>query len=230
MKDERREVTVAPKRALIGPKRALIVVDVQNDFISGTLPVAGANDIIEPINQLLRSEHFDAVIFSRDSHPHDHVSFAKTHGLEPFTSIDLRIETERRTFTIKQELWPTHCVKGEIGWQFHPNLNTSAADLIVDKGESSDTDSYSAFFKRSEAEVGTELGRELTARGIEHVYCVGLAYDYCVGSTAIDAASHGFKTFVIDSLVRGVAPETCASMSSRMESAGVTIVHRLASL
>lgn len=216
------------------PKRALIVVDVQNDFITGSLAVKDAHSIIKPINELIRTAHFDVIVFSRDAHPSDHISFASRHGREPFTSIEVEVpvpneiketsDFETCKATIQQELWPDHCIKGEEGWKFHPELDTTCADIFVSKGESADRDCYSAFHNISDSHINTNLGQKLRSRGIHQVYCVGLAFDFCVGSTAIDAAEHGFETFVIDDLVRGVMPETCASMKTRMDTAGVTIL------
>eukprot|EP00038_Savillea_parva_P028408 m.64886 g.64886 ORF g.64886 m.64886 type:complete len:246 (+) comp8253_c0_seq1:303-1040(+) len=214
-------------------KKALIVVDVQNDFITGSLAVKDADAIIHPINQLKSSAMFDTVVFSRDSHPVNHISFASRHpGQEPFTSIALATPSlsainppsslTRATRT--QDLWPDHCIKGSYGWQFHPNLDTSGADIFIDKGESHDRDSYSAFFKSSDEDKHTILGRQLLERGVTDVYCVGLAFDYCVGATALDAAKEGFKTFVLKDLSKGVMPETCAAMSARLSMAGVTIL------
>lgn len=156
---------------------------------------------MSPINELLRGKHFDTVVFSRDSHPVGHVSFASTHGKQPFTSIQLPnpalLETRNPSSTeptmLTQELWPDHCVAGTSGWEFHPALDVEFADFIIDKGQRAARDSYSAFWREADSDDTTKLGRELSKRGVVEVYCVGLAYDYCVGSTAIDAAAHGFK-------------------------------------
>mmetsp|Transcript_23429 Transcript_23429/g.61346 ORF Transcript_23429/g.61346 Transcript_23429/m.61346 type:complete len:255 (+) Transcript_23429:282-1046(+) len=224
-------------------KRALIVVDVQNDFVTGSLAVKDAESIVDPVNRLLRGGHFDVVVYSRDAHPAGHVSFASAHfGGKPFTTAKIRnpragaatktTASGRRnpssaepTF-VMQDLWPDHCVRGTKGWEFHPNLDVSHADVVIDKGDRRNTDSYSAFFRAVASDPFTVLGRELAARGVSKVYCVGLAYDYCVGATALDAAAEGFTSFVIDSLVKGVAPDTCAAMKARLERAGVAIIDK----
>eukprot|EP00037_Helgoeca_nana_P013839 m.127772 g.127772 ORF g.127772 m.127772 type:complete len:282 (-) comp22257_c1_seq1:294-1139(-) len=211
-------------------KRALVVVDVQNDFITGSLAVKDAETLVDPINALVRSGQFDVVVFSRDSHPKEHISFASTHpGQAAFTSIQLpnpvvsstRNPGSSSPTVITQELWPDHCITGTPGWAFHPLLDTAAADIVVDKGQRKDLDSYSAFYKATDGDEESVLGKSLRDRGVAAVYSVGLAYDYCVGSTAIDAAREGFDSYLIDDLVKGVLPETCATMRTRLDAAGV---------
>ena len=170
----------------------------QNDFITGSLAVKDAASVVTPINRLLGSGHFGTVVFSRDSHPRGHVSFASTHeGHKPFTTVHLpnppSASGSNPCSVVTQELWPDHCVVGEPGWHFHPELHIHRADAIIDKGHAHDRDSYSAFYKEEDHHSHTMLGKALADRGVKEVYVVGLAYDYCVGSTAIDAARHGFE-------------------------------------
>lgn len=210
-------------------KRALLVVDIQNDFITGSLAVKDAASVVTPINRLLGSGHFGTVVFSRDSHPRGHVSFASTHeGHKPFTTVHLpnppSASGSNPCSVVTQELWPDHCVVGEPGWHFHPELHIHRADAIIDKGHAHDRDSYSAFYKEEDHHSHTMLGKALADRGVKEVYVVGLAYDYCVGSTAIDAARHGFEAFVIENMSRGVMAETCETMTERMLEAGVKIL------
>jgi nicotinamidase/pyrazinamidase len=180
---------------------ATLSLPSQNDFITGSLAVKDAETLVDPINALVRSGQFDVVVFSRDSHPKDHISFASTHpGQAAFTSIQLpnpvvsstRNPGSSSPTVITQELWPDHCITGTPGWAFHPLLDTAAADIVVDKGQRKDLDSYSAFYKATDGDEESVLGKSLRDRGVAAVYSVGLAYDYCVGSTAIDAAREGF--------------------------------------
>jgi nicotinamidase/pyrazinamidase len=174
---------------------------LQNDFITGSLAVKDASSVIAPINDVLSTGHFGTVVFSRDSHPPGHISFASTHeGQMPFTTVHLpnpALSTDNppsaEPSLVAQDLWPDHCVVGEHGWGFHPELHVHHADAIIDKGHARHRDSYSAFYKEEDYHSHTVLGKALADRGVEQVYVVGLALDYCVGSTAIDAALHGFE-------------------------------------
>ncbi|MEB3767387.1 bifunctional nicotinamidase/pyrazinamidase [Acinetobacter sp. MD2] len=170
-------------------RTALIVVDVQNGFTpGGNLAVTAADQIIPLINQLaLKFEH---VVLTQDWHPQNHISFAQNHAdKHAFDSIELDYGT--------QVLWPSHCVQGTLDADFHPNLNISHARLIIRKGTHPNIDSYSAFLE-ADQKTTTGLHGYLTACGIDTVYVVGIATDFCVAWTAIDAAKLGFKTFVIE--------------------------------
>ena len=159
--------------------RALIVVDYQNDFASpgGALSVSGGDAIAGRINELMRSGDYDLVVATRDWHPPDHGSFTEQGGI-----------------------WPVHCVQGTEGAELHPDLDAAAVDVIVDKGQDRDTEGYSGF-------DGTELGELLRERGIDQVTVVGLATDYCVKQTALEALKEGFAVTVEESAVRGVDVE-----------------------
>ena len=156
-------------------KRALVIVDFQNDFTpGGALAVPDGDKIADRVNELAASGDFDLVVATRDWHPPNHGSFAEQGGP-----------------------WPVHCVAGSEGAQLHPALDQSKVDVIVDKGQSPDTDGYSGF-------EGTELESLLRERGITHVTVVGLATDYCVKNTALDALRKGFHVTVDTAAVRGV--------------------------
>ena len=156
--------------------RALVIVDYQNDFTppDGALAVPGGDTIAERINALARSPEFDLVVATRDWHPPDHGSFAKQGGP-----------------------WPVHCVQGTEGAQLHPALDAAAVDVIVDKGQDPATEGYSGF-------DGTRLAEILRERRIDHLTVVGLATDYCVKNTALEALREGFPVTVDTNAVRGV--------------------------
>lgn len=174
---------------------ALIVVDVQNGFTpGGHLAVAHADQIIPKINQL--ATHFDNIVLTQDWHPENHISFAENHvGKNPFDTVELNYGT--------QVLWPSHCVQGTPDADFHPDLNISRAQLIIRKGFHPEIDSYSAF-KEADHQTSTGLAGYLKERGIDTVYIVGIATDFCVAWTAIDAAKMGFKSYVIADATKAI--------------------------
>jgi nicotinamidase/pyrazinamidase len=174
---------------------ALIVVDVQNGFTpGGNLAVAGADQIIPVINQLTKK--FEYVVLTQDWHPEQHISFADNHENKvPFETIELSYGT--------QVLWPRHCVQGTHDAEFHPELNISTAQLIIRKGFHPDIDSYSAFIE-ADRKTPTGLKGYLKEHQIDTVYIVGIATDFCVAWTALDAAQMGFKTYVIEDACKAI--------------------------
>lgn len=174
---------------------ALIIIDVQNDFCpGGALAVNDGDAVVPYINSI--SQYFSTVILTQDWHPAGHSSFASSHeGSEPFsmTTMDYGPQT----------LWPDHCIQGSAGAQFHRDLDTQSAQLIIRKGFRSAIDSYSAFFE-NDHKTHTGLTGYLKERGIRHVYCVGLATDYCVRFSAEDAIRQGFSTTVLLEGCRGI--------------------------
>ncbi len=173
---------------------ALLVIDVQNDFCpGGALAVAGGDEIVAPINALMPT--FDAVILTQDWHPAGHSSFASTHKADPMTVTQMPYGP--------QVLWPDHCVIGTPGATFHPDLNTNAADLIIRKGFNPAIDSYSAFFENDHT-TPTGLEGYLRTRGITDLTLVGLATDFCVNYSAVDAAKLGFNVTVKPDLCRAI--------------------------
>ncbi|AQS41132.1 MAG: Pyrazinamidase/nicotinamidase PncA [Candidatus Tokpelaia hoelldobleri] len=169
-------------------KEALIVVDVQNDFCSsGLLAVPDAEQILLPVNQLIERHHH--VILTQDWHPADHISFADNHpGRHPYETISLTCGD--------QILWPQHCVTGTQGADFHPMLATGHAGLILRKGCNPQMDSYSAFFE-NDRKTTTGLAAYLHERGLQKLVFCGLATDFCVAFSAIDAVKCGFQAQVI---------------------------------
>ena len=173
---------------------ALIVVDVQNDFCpGGALAVAGGDQIVAQINNVMAD--YDAVILTQDWHPAGHSSFASSHEAEVFSNIAMPYGP--------QVLWPDHCVQGSFGAAFHNDLVTDRADLILRKGYRPDIDSYSAFFENDRS-TATGLEGYLKSRGILNVTLVGLATDYCVAYSALDAARLGFAVSVDTGLCRAI--------------------------
>ncbi|MEE9387252.1 MAG: bifunctional nicotinamidase/pyrazinamidase [Paracoccaceae bacterium] len=197
------------------PSHALIVIDVQNDFCpGGALAVAGGDEIVKSINALM--DDFATVILTQDWHPADHSSFAANHAdRDPFTMIDMPYGP--------QVLWPTHCVQGSTGAEFHTKLNTSRADMIIRKGFRAAIDSYSALFENDHT-TPTGLHGYLGERGIDTLSLVGLALDFCVSFSAQDAARLGYDTRVIQSSCRAIDMDnSLASARESMVKSGVTL-------
>ncbi len=177
----------------IRPNDALIIVDVQNDFISGTLAVPDGENIVSPINDF--AKRFSNVIATQDWHPADHVSF-ETDDAVAFSTIALPYGD--------QTVWPKHCVQGTYGSDFHPDLDTLIFDAIIRKGANQNVDSYSAFLENDKATM-TGLGGYLRSKGIKRCFFVGLAYDYCVGYSAIDCVvNEGMAAVVVKDLCRAI--------------------------
>ena len=194
---------------------ALIVIDVQNDFCpGGALEVPQGDEILRGINALM--SEFDAVVLTQDWHPAGHSSFASSHeGNSPYEVVTMPYGP--------QVLWPDHCIQGSIGAQFHPDLQTDRADLIIRKGYSPDIDSYSAFFE-NDHRTPTGLEGYLRTRGIERLTMVGLALDFCVNFSAVDAAKLGFKVDVREDLCRAIDLDgSLAKAREGMRTAGVTL-------
>jgi nicotinamidase/pyrazinamidase len=179
--------------------KALIIIDVQNDFCpGGALAVPEGDKIIPAINKL--SDKFEKVIATQDWHPENHLSFAVNHpGKKEFEVLDYK--------GIKQVLWPAHCVSGTTGADFHPNLAMKNFHLILRKGSNPEIDSYSAFRENDKATL-TGLEGYLKSLKIQETYLCGLALDYCVFYSAMDAKELGFETFVIIDGTKGIDSPT----------------------
>ncbi|MEL6570171.1 MAG: bifunctional nicotinamidase/pyrazinamidase [Pseudomonadota bacterium] len=195
--------------------KALIVIDVQNDFCPGGALAVTEGDLIVPgINALM--EDFDAVVLTQDWHPAGHSSFASSHpGKDPMTLTEMPYGP--------QVLWPDHCVQGSGGAAFHKDLRTDPADLIIRKGYNPAIDSYSAFFENDHT-TPTGLHGYLETRGIKDLTLVGLATDFCVNYSAVDAAKLGYAVTVRRELCRGI--DLDGSMQAAlvgMTNAGVTV-------
>jgi nicotinamidase/pyrazinamidase len=197
----------------LSERDVLLVVDVQNDFLpGGALAVPGGDAIVPLVNALAR--RFAHVVFTQDWHPPGHLSFATSHaGASPFSTVTLDYG--------EQVAWPDHCVQGTRGADFAPGLDVTRAQMIVRKGYRGAIDSYSAFCE-ADGKTPTGLASYLRERGFTRVFLVGLATDFCVAHSAVDARAAGFDAIVIDDACRAIdAAGSLAAASSRMDGAGV---------
>jgi len=198
---------------MIGAADVLIVIDVQNDFLpGGALAVPNGDEIVPLANRI--ATRFAHVVLTQDWHPPGHLSFASQHaGRKPF-------ETNRLDYG-EQVLWPDHCVQATRGAELAPGLAVPQAELILRKGYRRALDSYSAFYE-ADATTPTGLGGYLRQRGLDRVFLLGLATDFCVAYSAIDARRDGFATIVIEDACRAI--DTAGSLAAawqRMKAAGV---------
>jgi nicotinamidase/pyrazinamidase len=207
------------ERYVIGETDVLLVVDVQNDFCSGgRLPVA-QGEAVAPLASRI-AEAFDHVLLTQDWHPPGHQSFASAHpGRRPYEVIDLAYGP--------QTLWPDHCIQGEPGADFHPQLRIAKAELIVRKGFHAAIDSYSAFFENDRS-TPTGLHGYLRERGLRRVFLAGLAFDFCVLWSAEDARALGYETIVLEDACRSLDIQgSAAEARSRLRAAGATLARSL---
>ncbi|XP_047102120.1 uncharacterized protein LOC124721279 isoform X1 [Schistocerca piceifrons] len=205
-------------KKIVRPVSVFLIVDVQNDFISGSLNISHCSakqngaEVIEPINKLLDTVKFDAVFYSLDWHPSDHVSFIdnlsqrKVHPSSPVSA------EEAQTYDtvifegpplMKQRLWPRHCVQDSWGAELHKDLKIVENAIKIYKGTNPEVDSYSVFWDNKKL-ADTTLFSELKQRNATDIYICGLAYDVCVGATAADSLAIGYRTILIDDCCRGV--------------------------
>ncbi|HUF57738.1 MAG TPA: bifunctional nicotinamidase/pyrazinamidase [Thermohalobaculum sp.] len=195
-------------------RTAFLIIDVQNDFLpGGALGVPGGDGVVEPINALARRHRVR--VLTQDWHPADHASFASQHGAEPMSTTEMPYGA--------QVLWPDHCVQGTEGAAFAPGLETDVADAIVRKGFRREVDSYSAFFENDHA-TPTGLEGYLRTRGVERVVLAGLATDFCVRFSAVDAARLGFGVTVVEDACRAIDLNgSLADARAEMKAAGVRL-------
>jgi nicotinamidase/pyrazinamidase len=202
---------------------ALLIIDVQNDFLpGGALAVNHGDEVVPIINAL--QEEFDFIVSTQDFHPADHGSFAANHdGKNEYDEIELN--------GLTQMLWPVHCVQGSEGAEFYKELNPIKWKAIFQKGKNPEVDSYSGFFDNARR-GDTGLGDFLQNEGIMNVYVTGLAQDYCVKFTALDSVSLGFKTYLITDATRAVnlAPEDGDKALEELKNAGVKLIESTAIL
>ena len=198
-----------------GMDEALIVIDVQNDFCpGGALAVTEGDRIVPGLNALMAE--FGCVVLTQDWHPADHTSFADNHpGAAPFSLMQMAYGP--------QVLWPRHCVQGSAGAAFHPDLKTDPAQLVIRKGFRPGIDSYSAFFE-NDRQTATGLEGYLRNRGIKRLVLAGLATDYCVAYSALDAVRLGFAVTVRMDLSRAIDLNgSLADAVAQLRAAGVTL-------
>ena len=204
----------------IGRDDLLLVIDVQNDFCpGGALAVADGDAVVPVINRL--AERFDHVVLTQDWHPAGHSSFATSHpGAAAFSTVTMPYGP--------QTLWPDHCIQGTPGAAFHPQLATDKAELVIRKGFRAAIDSYSAFFE-NDRQTPTGLAGYLRERGLARIVMVGLATDYCVHYSALDARRLGFETAVVLAGCRAIdLAGSLPSATAAMREAGVTLVDDIA--
>jgi len=195
------------------PTDALLLIDLQPDFMpGGALAVTGGDEILPLINRL--AAKFEHVILTQDWHPPRHISFASSHeGQQPFTQIDVAYGA--------QTLWPDHCVQHSAGAALHSALNIPHAELILRKGFRREIDSYSAFLE-NDHKTPTGLAGYLRERGLQRLFIAGLAYDYCVRFSAVDGKELGFETIVIEDATRAVnLPGSVDQTNAAFAAAGI---------
>ena len=196
--------------------RALLIVDLQNDFCpGGSLAVPDGDSIIPTVNKLVNV--FDAVIQTQDWHPAGHSSFASSHeGKEPYDTVEMDYGI--------QVLWPDHCVQGSMGAEFHPELNTLKTQVVIRKGFRKVIDSYSTFYENDQ-ETTTGLTGYLNQRGITDLYTVGLATDFCVKWSILDGFDEGFNMYIVKDAVKGIDLDGSLDAAwNEMKEKGVNIV------
>ncbi|GAB1866189.1 nicotinamidase [Camponotus japonicus] len=206
--------------ATVYPVNVLLVVDVQNDFIDGTLALRKCGygqdgaEVVEPINRLLKDGHWNKVIYSQDWHPEDHISFFDNlamRELHPESKITKKMAKPFDTIVflqpyITQILWPRHCVMNTWGSDLHKDLLIVPSSELVRKGWHSDKDSYSAFGEK-DTDGTSELVKILSNIRCTHLYVCGIAYDVCVKETCLDGLRYGYRLAVVDDCCRGVKPD-----------------------
>lgn len=208
---------------------ALIVVDFQEDFCppSGSLAVTGGRDISGPVNELLSLQSFVIRIATQDWHPKDHISFAVNHpGKQALADSVTVVNPHNAEEKYDARLWPVHCVQGTKGAELVPELDVARVDKVLRKGTNARVEMYSGFydpFTKPRVE-DSGLAEILREKGITHVYVVGLAYDYCVSSTARDAAKEGFVTYVVEEGTRAVDAGAWAECTKGLQGNGVKVV------
>ena len=197
----------------------LLIIDLQNDFITGSLKVNGASDIVQDINTLKKDKQFNLIVLSQDSHPSSHNSFASTNNEREFYEIELLYKNVK----YKQIMWPDHCVKTTYGEEFHPQLEINDNDIVIKKGENPLIDSYSAFYDNLKFNK-TELDKILKDKNIRDIYICGLALDYCVKFTALDAIDLGYNVYLFKDLTRSVNPLLDEKNIQEMKDKGINIL------
>jgi nicotinamidase/pyrazinamidase len=203
------------KHPELSDRDLLLVVDIQNDFCpGGALAVDDGHAVVPVANKLIAA--FPHVVLTQDWHPKDHFSFASAYaGKKPYDTIEAPYGT--------QVLWPDHCVQGTPGAKFRADLDPTRVELIIRKGFRREIDSYSAFYE-NDHETPTGLGGYMRERGLSHVYICGLATDFCVGYSALDARREGFAVTVIEDACRGIDLDgSLQATLDRMRDAGVVL-------
>jgi nicotinamidase/pyrazinamidase len=218
-KNNKNKNTISLTRKKMTSKRALIIVDVQNDFCpNGSLPVPNGDQVVPMFNALRQNINWDLIVLTQDWHPSNHISFVSNHkNVQVFDSVKLEDGTE-------QTIWPVHCVQESEGAKFHPDLIVDDGnDVIVQKGTNPQVDSYSAFFDNNRKEK-TSLDNVLREHGITELYIGGLALNVCVKYTVLDALSLGYNTYLILNACRGMNEKEDNEAIEQMKKAGAQVI------
>ncbi|XP_064608566.1 uncharacterized protein LOC135472813 [Liolophura sinensis] len=225
-------------KQVLEPVSALVIVDVQNDFLEGSLSLSQCPagqcglPVIPVINNMLDNVQFDVVVYSKDWHPKDHISFLENVNIRPLhPSSKVKSEEAKPFDTVvfdtspltEQVLWPAHCIQGSWGAELHKNLKVVDNGYVVNKGTSPHVDSYSAFWDNNKLSQ-TELVQLLSKLRVTDVYVCGLAYDICVGFTARHAIDHGFRTVLVEDACRGVDLENIEKTRFELRKKGAVVV------
>ncbi|XP_033742330.1 nicotinamidase-like [Pecten maximus] len=226
-------------KQILQPVAALVIVDVQNDFLDGSLSLRNCpagqdgNGVIPAINSVLDTVTFDLVVYTRDWHPEDHISFIENVDKRPLQTNSHKSQVPPKVLdtvvfegppVTEQKLWPSHCVQGSWGAEIHPDLKFVEGGVIVNKGMRSDVDSYSAFWDNNKL-AETDLVRILSKHKVTDVYLCGVAYDVCVGSTGVHALEHGYRTILIEDAARGVNLDDISNMRKNLQEKGAVITN-----
>merc|ERR1711953_529413 len=219
-------------KSIFSPRRTLLVIDMQNDFISGNLPVPGAAEIIESVEALTKLDIWYQVFYSQDWHPQNHISFYSNLGLralDPNWKHDSNISVEnikvydevtfRRYPPYKQKLWPDHCIQGSEGAKFHSDITTPKRSQIIQKGTNPLIDAYSAFFDNTDIKGSGDTGLKRLVQDSTEVV-VGLAQDYCVAWTGLDSLDLGLPTTILSDHTRPVDRVTGEEMMEKVKEKG----------
>lgn len=220
-------------KSIFSPRRTLLVIDMQNDFITGALPVPGAAEIIPGVEALTKLDIWYQVLYSQDWHPQNHISFYSNLGLralDPNWKQHSNISVEnikvydevtfRRYPPYTQKLWPDHCVQGSEGAKFHSDLTTPKRSQIIQKGTNPLIDSYSAFYDNTDIKGSGDTGLKRLVKDSTEVVVVGLAQDYCVAATTLDSLDLGLPTTILTDHTRPVDRTTGEKMMEKVKEAG----------
>jgi len=217
-------------RHIFSPRRTLLIIDMQNDFITGSLKVTDAEEIIAPIADLIKEDVWNQVIYSQDWHPKDHISFFSNVELRPLDSTWLSEHPGKvsmfeevvfkRYPPYRQVLWPDHCIQGSQGAEFHPNITTPKKTKIIQKGTNPMIDAYSVFFDNTGIKGSGSTGLKEMVRGSTEIVVVGLAMDYCVGWTSLDSVELGYPTTMLADMSRPVNKMKGEEMKRKVREVG----------
>jgi len=233
LEEKGHQVTIQWLKSVFSPRRTLLVIDMQNDFITGSLPVPGAEEIVDKVEELTDSDLWYQVLYTQDWHPEDHISFFSNLGLNKLDPTwlsqnntkleDIKMFDEvvfRRYPPYRQKLWPNHCIQGSEGAKFHPGITKPKKSQTIQKGTNSLIDAYSAFFDNTDIKGSGDTGLRKLVKDSTEIVVVGLAQDYCVAWTALDSLDLGIPSFVLTDHTRPVDPINGEIMMEKVREAG----------